>query len=165
MLRMSTPPITFTDGRYTLVLSFGYSTSPGDTARQQNWRAWVACEGVDLAGVVEEVTFTVQTECAHAVKAPPYQLVRTSTVQGNHNQELQVVVAVHFKPWLRQAQPFTHELLVVLRGGRNRQHGLSQGPHTDDRMVVLQDPEAPRGRSGTVRGGGGGGLNSKDWEF
>ena len=74
------------------LLSFGCSTSPGDTARQQNWRAWVACEGVDLAGVVEEVTFTVQTERAHAVKAPPYQLVRTSTVQGNHNQELQAVL-------------------------------------------------------------------------
>ena len=33
------------------------------------------------------------------------------------------------------------------------------------RARLLQDPEAPRGRSGTVRGGGGGGFNPKDWEF
>ena len=75
------------DGNLHLALSFGYVTTPGDTARQQNWRAWVACEGVELRNVVDYVTFVVQdsltTSRPHKLTAPPYELARTSTVQGN----------------------------------------------------------------------------------
>ena len=145
------------EGSLHLVLSFGYQTTPGDTARQQNWHAWVVCEGVELRSVVDFVTFVVQdgltTGRPHTLTSPPYELARVSTVQGNHGQELQVAVAVHFQPWLKQGR-VEHELLVQLRG-RGRGHRPPQGPHTDDRMVVLHDPaasvpwklhEAPPGR-------------------
>ena len=140
------------EGNLHLALSFGYVTTPGDTTRQQNWRAWVACEGVELQSVVDYVTFIVQdsltTSRPHKMTAPPYELARASTVQGNHGQELQVTVAVHFQPWLKQGW-VEHELLVQLRGRRGRSSVAAgaaapwpQGPHTDDRMVVLHDPRA-----------------------
>ena len=139
-------PIVFgADSACHLVFSFGYATSPGETPKQQNWKVWVSSEGVELANIVAEVVFMVQDALrsnAHTVRSAPYQLARTSTVQGNHNQEIEVGVTVHFHEWLRQ-RPITHELHVVLRAGRNRQQGLAQGPFTDDKMVVLRDPEAP----------------------
>lgn len=147
-------PIEFVDGEFNLFLTFGHSvqTNQADNRRPE-WRAWVSCDCVDLAKVLDAVTFSVQdalNPSSHTVRHPPFELSRTAIVQGSHQQTLEVNCECHFKPYF-QTQPVKQDLHVRLPaasrsgrgsgGGGRRDSPLSQ---SDDRMVVLRDPAYER---------------------
>ena len=107
--------IEFVDGEFNLFLTFGHSVQPNAAdSRRPEWTAWVACDCVDLAKVLDAVTFSVQdaiNPSSHTVKQPPFELSRTAIVQGSHQQTLEVSCACHFKPQF-QKEPVKQEMHV-----------------------------------------------------